>query len=155
MEEKKSYYSQAQNRATQKYIKENLEEVKFRVRKGEKQRYKDAAQTAGLSMAQFFITAADEKIVNDQLYAGREKADISRFYGITIKMFPTADREEPQVHAVKDETSAVFDVESAEMVDGDMEERAKEFISEWIKLHQGELIDMWNSNSVKRLPPLE
>lgn len=67
MEEKKSYYTPAQNKATQKYIKENLEEVKFRVKKGEKAKYKDAAQKAGLSMAQFFLTAADEKISRDNL----------------------------------------------------------------------------------------
>ncbi len=62
MEEKKSRYSEAQNRATQKYIKENLEEIKFRVKKGEKDKYKHAAEKAGMSMAKFFITAADEKI---------------------------------------------------------------------------------------------
>lgn len=63
-EKKTTYkgYSQSQNLATQKYIKENLEEIKFRVKKGEKQKYKDAAEQSGMSMAQFFITAANEKI---------------------------------------------------------------------------------------------
>lgn len=56
------------NKATQKYIKENLEEIKFRVKKGEKDRYKDAAKKSGLgSMAQFFTTAANEKIERDGL----------------------------------------------------------------------------------------
>lgn len=62
MEEKKSRYTPAQNKATQKYIAANLEDIRFRVRKGEKQKYVDAAAAAGLSMAQFFINAADEKI---------------------------------------------------------------------------------------------
>lgn len=63
-EKKSTYkgYSQSQNLATQRYIKENLEEIKFRVKKGEKQKYKDAAEQIGMSMAQFFITAANEKI---------------------------------------------------------------------------------------------
>lgn len=61
-DEKKSRYTEAQNKATQKYIKENLEEIKFRVKKGEKTKYKEAAEKAGLSMAKFFLTAADEKI---------------------------------------------------------------------------------------------
>lgn len=68
MEGKKSRYSEAQNKATQKYIKENLEEIKFRVKKGEKDKYKVAAEKAGMSMAKFFITAADEKIKNENLY---------------------------------------------------------------------------------------
>ena len=64
-EEKKSRYTEAQNKATQKYIKENLEEIKFRVKKGEKDKYKEAAEKAGLSMAKFFLTAANEKIERD------------------------------------------------------------------------------------------
>lgn len=66
-EEKKGRYTEAQNKATQKYIRENLEEIKFRVRKGEKDRYRDAAERAGLSMARFFLDAADEKITRDGL----------------------------------------------------------------------------------------
>lgn len=62
MKEKKSRYTPAQNKATQKYIAANLEDIRFRVRKGEKQKYVDAAAAMGLSMAQFFISAADEKI---------------------------------------------------------------------------------------------
>lgn len=67
MEEKKSRYTPAQNKATQKYIAANLEDIRFRVRKGEKQKYVDAAAAAGLSMTQFFISAADEKIEREVL----------------------------------------------------------------------------------------
>lgn len=65
MEEKKKRYTPAQNKATQKYHRENLEQINFRVHKGEKQRYTDAAEAEGLSMAQFFILAAEEKIARD------------------------------------------------------------------------------------------
>lgn len=65
MEDKKSRYTPAQNKATQKYQRENLEQINFRVRKGEKQKYIDAAAAAGLSVAQFFISAADEKIARE------------------------------------------------------------------------------------------
>lgn len=64
-DEKKSRYSEAQNKATQKYIKENLEEIRFRVKKGTKDYYKKEAEKAGLSVAKFFLTAADEKIKRD------------------------------------------------------------------------------------------
>ena len=64
-EKKKRQYTEAQNKATQKYIKENLEEIRFRVKKGEKDKYKLAADKAGLSMAKFFIIAANEKIDRD------------------------------------------------------------------------------------------
>ncbi len=62
MDEKKSRYTQAQNKATQKYQRENLEQINFRVKKGEKEHYRNAAASMGLSMAQFFINAADDYI---------------------------------------------------------------------------------------------
>lgn len=58
-------YTQAQNKATQKYIKENLEEVRFRVKKGERAAVKAEADSSGLSMAQYII-----KAIND--YAGKQ-----------------------------------------------------------------------------------
>lgn len=60
--EKKSRYTEAQNKATQKYQREKLEQINFRVRKGVKQKYIDAAEERGVSLAQFFLSAADEKI---------------------------------------------------------------------------------------------
>ena len=50
-----------------RYVKENLEEIRFRVKKGDKDKYKSAAENAGLSMAKFFLSAADEKIERDSL----------------------------------------------------------------------------------------
>lgn len=77
METKKSRYTPAQNKATQKYQKDKLEQINFRVHKGERQRYIDAADAAGLSLAQFFVCAAEEKIYWDSLLddnqAGREE----------------------------------------------------------------------------------
>lgn len=51
------------------YIKEKgLEEIRFRVKGDEKERYRAAAEKSGLgSMAQFFVTAANEKIERDGL----------------------------------------------------------------------------------------
>lgn len=154
MEEKKSKYSEAQNKATQKYIKENLEEIKFRVKKGAKQYYKDAAQQAGLSMAQFFITAAEEKISRDKIYSGCDSSAITRFYGITIKMFPNNEHE-PVIHAIKGEDSGTFTIIEPVMIRGDIEERAQGFIVDWLRQYKEELLGMWNSNKINHLPPLE
>ena len=59
-------YTDAQKRATQKYIKENLEEVRFRVKKGEKAILQEAAKEAGQSMAQYVIQAINDR-ANRQL----------------------------------------------------------------------------------------
>ena len=59
--EKPKYYNEARNRAAQKYIAANLEEVRFRVRKGEKANIQDAARQAGQSVAQYIIQAINER----------------------------------------------------------------------------------------------
>ena len=69
-EEKKSTYrgyTEAQNRATQKYVKEHLEDIKLRVPKGSREKYKQAAKDRGYSLNQFAIQAMDEKIEREPI----------------------------------------------------------------------------------------
>lgn len=54
-------YTDAQRKATQKYIKENLEEIRFRVKKGERARLKEEAGKNRQSMAQYIIQAINAK----------------------------------------------------------------------------------------------
>lgn len=61
MENKPKYYNDARNRASQKYNAAHLEQVNFRVQKGEKAIIQAAAARAGLSMAQYIISAINEK----------------------------------------------------------------------------------------------
>lgn len=65
--ESKGRYSDAQKRATAKYMKSHLDTILIRVPKGRKDYYKNAAAGQGLSLNQFFVTAADEKIERDAL----------------------------------------------------------------------------------------
>lgn len=55
-------YSQAQNKATQKYIKNNYDEIKIRVPKGTKDRYRLIAEAEGKSLNQFIIDCIEEKM---------------------------------------------------------------------------------------------
>ena len=58
-------YTEAQNKATQKYVKENLEDIKLRVPKGSREKYKQAAQARGKSLNKFALEAMDEKIARE------------------------------------------------------------------------------------------
>lgn len=60
-------YTQAQHRASQKYLKEHLDEIKIRVPKGRKAYYRDAAVAAGSSLNAFCIAAMNEKIEREDL----------------------------------------------------------------------------------------
>lgn len=61
MTEQPKYYNESRNKASQKYQKENLEQIAIRVRKGERAKLKEAAELNNESMAQFIINAVNTR----------------------------------------------------------------------------------------------
>ena len=56
-------YTEAQNKATQKYIKAAYDTISLRVPKGKREYYKNTVQTMGYdSLNSFIVKAIDEKI---------------------------------------------------------------------------------------------
>lgn len=81
--------------------------------------------------------------------------EIARFYGIIIKMFfKPKEREPAHIHALYNEYVGVFDIHSFEMAEGDMPLRAQQLVKEWLGEHQDELLDMWKTQKIVKLPPL-
>ena len=81
---------------------------------------------------------------------------IARFYGIIIKMYYSqSEHGIPHFHAVYGEYNAIFDIQTLEMLEGDLPVRAQRLVKEWGTQYQQELLRMWNSREFKRLPGLE
>ena len=81
--------------------------------------------------------------------------EISRFYGIVIKMFFKPKEHEPShIHAIYGETIGIFDLRTFEMTKGDLPSKAQELVREWLEKNQAELLEMWKSQNIKKLPPL-
>jgi hypothetical protein len=81
---------------------------------------------------------------------------VARFYGIIVKMyFSQREHGVPHFHAVYGEYNGVFDVNTLEMIEGDLPLRAQRLIREWAKQYQTELLRMWNDNEIRRLPGLD
>jgi hypothetical protein len=81
---------------------------------------------------------------------------IARFYGVVIKMyFSQSEHGTPHFHAIYGEYNAVFDIQTLEMIEGDLPVRAQRLVKEWGAQYQQELLQMWNSNEFKKLPGLE
>lgn len=81
--------------------------------------------------------------------------EIVRFYGIIIKMFFKPKEHDPaHIHALYNEFVGVFDIKTYEMTEGDMPLRAQQLVKEWMTEHQGELLEMWKSQQIVKLPPL-
>jgi len=79
---------------------------------------------------------------------------IARFYGILIKMY-FKEHGVPHFHALYGEYNAIFKIDTMEMIEGDLPERAKKMIIEWGKMYKNELIEIWNTQRIKKLPGLE
>ena len=81
--------------------------------------------------------------------------EIVRFYGIIIKMFFKPKEHEPaHIHAIYNEFVGIFDIHTLEMSEGDMPLRAQQLVKEWLAEHQQELLQMWQTQRIVKLPPL-
>lgn len=80
--------------------------------------------------------------------------EVSRFYGIIIKLF-FEDHLPPHFHAVYGEHIGVFNIDSLEMIEGDLPNRSRRLVIEWATLYQSRLQAMWQNQKFQKLPPLE
>ena len=73
--------------------------------------------------------------------------EISRFYGIVIKMF-FADHNPPHFHAEYGGQEAILDIRTLALISGKLPPRAFGLVTEWASLHQEELKALWDSACV-------
>ena len=79
--------------------------------------------------------------------------EVARFYGIIIKLF-FGDHPPPHFHAVYGEYVGLFDIRTLEMFEGDLPNRAKKLVLEWAEMNQDALLEMWDRQEFRKLPPL-
>lgn len=80
--------------------------------------------------------------------------EITRFYGIIIKVFFTKEHNPPHFHAVYGEYNGTFEISTLEMYEGDLPHKARKLIIEWASMHQNELMEIWESKKLRKLEPL-
>lgn len=68
--------------------------------------------------------------------------EISRFFGIVIKMF-FDDHNPPHFHAEYSGDVALIDIRNLSVFSGHLPPRVKGFVIEWATIHQQELIEDW------------
>ena len=84
--------------------------------------------------------------------------EISRFFGIVIKMF-TDDHNPPHFHAFYAEHEALIDIQNLSIFAGKLPPRSFGLVIEWASIHQDELLDNWNRSQahgrLNKIEPLE
>lgn len=80
---------------------------------------------------------------------------LSNFYGIIIKMyFQQSEHNPPHIHAMYGEYIGVVDIQTGEMLEGDLPKRALSLVQDWLQIHKNEVLEIWNTQNFKKLPPL-
>lgn len=81
---------------------------------------------------------------------------LSNFYGIIIKMyFQQSEHNPPHIHAVYGEYVGSIDIQTGELLEGDLPNRALKLVQEWTKNHKEELLNIWNTQEFKKIQPLD
>ncbi|MFZ0132569.1 MAG: DUF4160 domain-containing protein [Desulfobacterales bacterium] len=93
-------------------------------------------------------------MIKSEKVGGQNMPIIARFYGILIKMY-FKEHGLPHFHALYAEYNGVFNIDSLEMIEGDLPNRAQRLVKEWAEMYHDDLIEMWKTQSFKKLPGLE
>jgi hypothetical protein len=85
------------------------------------------------------------------LCLGSVVPEISRFFGIVIRMF-FDDHPPPHLHAQYGERSALVALQPIAVIESDLPARAASMVLEWTALHQQELLENWERLHTSRPP---
>lgn len=84
--------------------------------------------------------------------------EISRFYGIVIRMYFN-DHLPPHFHAEYGEYEILVNINTLAVISGKLPSRALGLVAEWASLHQDELFTLWekarNFEPLCKIEPLK
>ncbi len=87
-----------------------------------------------------------------------EMPTISRFYGISIRMY-FDEKHQPHFHAYYGGQSALVRIADGMIQEGELPLRAQRLVLEWLRLNRAELLANWErarqSEPMKRIAPLK
>ena len=84
-----------------------------------------------------------------------EMPTISTFYGMSVKMyFQQSEHNPPHFHVIYGEFAGVIEIESLQMIEGDLPVKALTLVREWAETYKKELLSIWNTQTFTKIPPL-
>ena len=68
--------------------------------------------------------------------------------------FKPKEHEPSHIHAIYNEHVGLFNIQTFEMMEGDLPKIAQRLVKEWLEAHKDELQNMWDKQIITKLPPL-
>jgi hypothetical protein len=69
--------------------------------------------------------------------------------------FQQHEHNPPHIHVIYGEYVGVIDIQTLELMEGDVPEKALSLVKEWTGTHKADLLTIWNTQEFVKLPPLE
>lgn len=69
--------------------------------------------------------------------------------------FKPKEHEPSHIHAIYGEYVGEFNVQTLEMIEGDLPQKAQDLVKEWLETYKDDLQEMWNTQNIRKLPPLK
>ena len=69
--------------------------------------------------------------------------------------FKPKEHEPSHIHALYGEYIGIFNIQTMLMTEGDLPQKAQALVTEWLQTHKDELQNMWDSQVIRKLPPLK
>jgi hypothetical protein len=84
--------------------------------------------------------------------------EICRFFGIVIKMY-FLDHAPPHFHVETSDQKAKVDIQTLEVIDGELSSRVIRDVRRWAEIHRDELMDNWMKSqrpeTLDKIEPLD
>ena len=78
------------------------------------------------------------------------------FYGIIVFMnLREKEHNPPHIHAATQDFVAPFLIETGEIMTGFFPPKAKAMVKEFVIANKSELLDMWETENYRKLPPID
>lgn len=69
---------------------------------------------------------------------------ISMFFGILIRMYyAPKEHNPPHIHVYFQDFTATFEIESGDLINGDLPNKQNKMVQAWIEIHRDELLANW------------
>lgn len=70
---------------------------------------------------------------------------VSMFYGIVVTIYYYDNRQHniPHIHVRYQDTKAIFTIENADMIEGNLPNKQKRLVQAWMEIHKDELVADW------------
>lgn len=69
--------------------------------------------------------------------------------------FLQSEHNPPHIHAIYGEDMAAIDIQTGKVLDGGLPPKAMMLVTEWMDIHKKDLLEIWETQEFKKLPPLE